>query len=93
VLAVISKTFVKTKEFNTGKFSKMFGCVFGEFVGEIPAKVKHGSLGKTGGGGLSGIRREEQIVEIVHTLTSFTKSSYNVSALHRSALHLSNFSW
>ncbi|MDR2116111.1 MAG: hypothetical protein LBP87_07005, partial [Planctomycetaceae bacterium] len=29
----------------------MFGCVFGEFVGEIPANVKPGSLGKPGGGG------------------------------------------
>jgi hypothetical protein len=51
VLVVISKTFVKTKEFNNGKFSKMFGCVFGGFVGEIPANVKHGKLGKPGGGG------------------------------------------
>jgi hypothetical protein len=92
VLAVnFGKTFYK--EIYNGKFSKMFGCVFGGFVGEIPANVKFGSLGKQGGGGLSGIERVEQIVKIVHALTSFPKTSYNVSTLHRSASHLSNFSW
>ncbi|MDR2116545.1 MAG: hypothetical protein LBP87_09200 [Planctomycetaceae bacterium] len=45
------------------------------------------------GGGLSGIERVEQTVKIVHALNSFPKTSYNVSALHRSASHLSNFSW
>jgi prepilin-type N-terminal cleavage/methylation domain-containing protein len=29
----------------------MFGCVFGNFYGKFPANVKHGSLGKPGGGG------------------------------------------
>jgi hypothetical protein len=87
------KTFVKTKEFNNGKFSKLFGRVFGDFSGKIPANVKLGRLGKPGGGGLSGIRREKQTVEIVHALNSFLKTSYNVSALHRSASHWSNFSW
>ncbi|MDR2116921.1 MAG: hypothetical protein LBP87_11135 [Planctomycetaceae bacterium] len=71
----------------------MFGCVFGEFVGEIPANVKPGKLGKPGGGGADGVGRVEQTVQIVYALNSFTKTSYNVSALHRSALHLSNFSW
>ncbi|MDR2116870.1 MAG: hypothetical protein LBP87_10880 [Planctomycetaceae bacterium] len=46
-----------------------------------------------GGGGGIGVKREEQTVKIVHVLTSFPKTSYNVSALHRSASHLSNFSW
>jgi hypothetical protein len=93
VLAVISKTFVKTKEFNNGKFSKMFGCVFGEFVGKIPANVKHGKLVKIRGGGLNGIRREGQTVKRVHALNSFPKTSYNIFDLHLSALHWSNFSW
>jgi prepilin-type N-terminal cleavage/methylation domain-containing protein len=44
------KTFVKTKEFNNGKFNGMFGCAFRNFYGKIPANVKHGRLGKPGGG-------------------------------------------
>jgi hypothetical protein len=74
VLAVISKTFVKTKEFNNGKFNEIFGCVCREFVGEIPANVKHGKLAKIWGGGLNGIGREGQTVKIVHVLTSFPKT-------------------
>jgi hypothetical protein len=53
----------------------MFGCVFGNFYGKIPANVKHGSLGKTGGGGLSGIEKVEQTVKIVFALNSFPKTS------------------
>jgi hypothetical protein len=87
VLAVISKTFVKTKEFNNGKFNEIFGCVFGEFVGKIPTNVKLGRLGKMDGGGGIGVKREERTVKIVHVLNSFPKTSYNVSALHLSALH------
>ncbi|MDR2115418.1 MAG: hypothetical protein LBP87_03450 [Planctomycetaceae bacterium] len=71
----------------------MFGCVFGNFYGKIPANVKHGKLGKIRGGGLSGVERVEQTVKDVHALTSFPQTSYNVSALHRSALHWSNFLW
>jgi hypothetical protein len=65
------KTFVKTKEFNNGKFNGMFGCAFRNFHGKIPANVKHGSLGKPGGGGLYGIERVEQTVQIVYALNSF----------------------
>jgi hypothetical protein len=37
------------------------------------------------GGGADGVGRVEQTVEIVHALNSILKTSYNVSALHRSA--------
>jgi hypothetical protein len=53
----------------------MFGCALRNFHGKIPANVKHGSLGKTGGGGLSGIERVEQTVQDVHALNSFLKTS------------------
>jgi hypothetical protein len=69
-----------------GKFTEMCCRCFRNLLCE-KQNVKPGRLGKTGGGGLSGIRIEKQTVNIVHTLNSFPKTSYNVSALHHSALH------
>jgi hypothetical protein len=63
------------KESDNGKFNEIFGCVFGEFVGEIPANVKHGKLVKIRGGGLNGIGSEGQTVKRVHALISFPKTS------------------
>jgi hypothetical protein len=64
----------------------LFGRIFGIFLCELP-NVKMGKAGKQGGGGRSGIEREEKIVKNVGFPTFFPQDSQHFFVLHGSALH------
>jgi hypothetical protein len=70
----------------------VFGRAFCIFLYELP-NVKMGKTGNQGGGGRSGIEREETMVKIVGFSTFFPQNSYLLLVLHGSALHWSNFWW
>jgi hypothetical protein len=63
----------------------MFGWAFCIFLCELP-NVKMGKSGKRGGGGRSGIEREEKRVKNVGLPTVFPQNSYFFPILYGSAL-------
>jgi hypothetical protein len=63
----------------------LFGRDFGIFLCELP-NVKMGKAGKRGGGGRSGIEREEKIVKTVGSSTFFPQNSPLFPTLCGSAL-------
>jgi hypothetical protein len=79
---------LKNEENDNGKLSDVFGRVdraFCIFLCELP-NVKMGKTGKRGGGGRSGIEREEKIVKNVGFPTFFPQNSPLFPTLYGSAL-------